>query len=300
MELYGLKVTEEIRLGTDLSGLIVKEAEKQAHGIREGDIIVVTSKIVSKAEGRMLSLQRVKASKKARLLSRLYRKDEKLIELVLQNSDGIKFVIPIEKLVKRLGDPFKEYAVNREEASKAVERNPYLFMAEVGGVLLTNAGIDISNAPPGYCTLPPENPDDSARRIRAGVKEITDRDVAVVIADTEWKLDKFGSIDVAIGCSGIAPVAKGFAKKDLYGLGKFGGVDATADLLAAAANLLFGQADEGVPIAIVRGLTYEKSEKGIRDIAYPTPMLRKALSTALWENLKFRLVSKLASLFLRK
>ena len=59
-------------------------------------------------------------------------------------------------------------------------------------------------------------------------------------------------------------------------------------------------ADEGVSIAIVRGLTYERSEKGIRDIAYPTPMLRKALNTALWENLKFRLASKLASLFLRK
>ena len=85
--------------------------------------------------------------------------------------------------------------------------------------------LDFSNSPPGYCTLPPKNSDESARRIRKGVRRLTGKNVAVIITDTEWKLDKFGTVDIALGCSGIQPISKKFGSKDLYEKPKFGGVD---------------------------------------------------------------------------
>ncbi|MEM4354627.1 MAG: coenzyme F420-0:L-glutamate ligase [Candidatus Caldarchaeum sp.] len=168
-----------------------------------------------------------------------------------------------------------------------------MFLIDVGGRLLSWGGIDFSNSPPGYCTLMPEDQDVSAKRLREGIKELGGKDIDVVIADTEWKLDKFGTVDIAVGCSAIQPVSKGFGARDLYGNPKFGGVDDLSDLVSAAANLLFGQADEAIPIAIVRGLDYERSKVRIRNVVYPASMLGKAVRTLVWESLKFKLLSKL-------
>lgn len=187
---------------------------------------------------------------------------------------------------------FKDYAAD-ERALDVIEKDPYIFMARVKGLLLTDAGLDFSNSPEGYCTLPPKNPDGSARRIRNGVRRITGKDVAVIITDTEWKLDKFGSMDIAIGSSGIQPISRNFGAKDLYGKPKFGGVDDFTDLLSASANLLFGQTDEAMPVVIIRGFKYEKSEKGIAEVVYPEKVLRKTLLLLAWENIKFKIISKL-------
>lgn len=79
----------------------------------------------------------------------------------------------------------------------------------------------------------------------------------------------------------------------MYGKSKFGGVDNTADLVSAAANMVFGQTDEAMPVAIIRGLRYEKSERGIKDIAYSRKVFREALKAVIWESIKFKMVSKL-------
>ncbi|NHV97040.1 MAG: F420-dependent oxidoreductase [Thaumarchaeota archaeon] len=295
IEVFGLRITTEINPQTDLARLIVEEAENQAYGIMQGDIVVITSKIVSKAEGRVHKLSDVKPSRRAYFLSRLYSTQPEVMEVYLREGEVLG-VIPIEKLSKRFGHLYKKYASSREGARKAISEHPYIFLIDVGGRILTWGGVDFSNSPPGYCTSIPKDPDESARRIREGIRRLTGRDVAVVISDTEWKLDKFGTIDIAIGCSGIQPVSRNFGGRDLYGKAKFGGVDDLTDLVSAAANLLFGQTDEATPIAIIRGLRYEKGEEGVKGVIYPREAARKALRTIIWENIKFKIFSKLLKL----
>jgi len=292
VEIYGLKMSEDINSETDLPKLIVEEAERQAYGIKEGDVIVITSKIVSKVEGRTRKLSDVKPSRRAYFLSRFYKTPPEVMELYLREGE-IKAVIPIEKLAKKYGHLFEEYTRNKEDAQKVIREHPYIFLIDVRNRLLTWGGIDFSNSPPGYCTLIPEDPDESARRIREKIRELTGKETAVVIADTEWKLDKFGTVDIAIGSSGIQPVSRNFGAKDLYGKPKFGGVDDLTDLVSASANLLFGQTDEAIPVVIIRGLKYERSEKGVANVTYPMKAFREALRMLAWENIKFKLLSKL-------
>lgn len=296
IEIYGLRITEDITPKTSLSGLIVKEAMEQAHGIKGNDIIVITSKIVSKVEDRIYRLADVKPSRKARILSKIYKKDAREIELILQNCDRIEYIIPIKKLAEKYGYLYKDIAEDEKVAKKLIREDPYIFMCNVNGMLLTEAGLDFSNSPSGYCTLPPKNCDESAKKIREEIKKLTGKEVAVVITDTEWKLDKFGTVDIALGSSGIQPISRKFASKDLYGKPKFGGVDDLTDLISASANLLFGQTSESVPIAIIRGLKYERSEKGISDVIYPKKILGRALRELIWENIKFRLISRVVNL----
>jgi len=292
-EVIGLKIERDIGPGADLSKIIIEEAEKQGDGIEENDVIAITSKIVSKAEGRMYKITDVKPSRKARFLSRFYKISPEVMELYLQQGK-VEAVIPIEKLARKYGYLFEEYVRNKEGAQKAIRKEPYIFLIDVGNRLLTWGGVDFSNAPPGYCTALPINPDKSAKRIREGIRSSTSKDTAVVITDTEWKLDIFGTVDIALGCSGIQPLSRNFGEKDLYGKPKFGGVDNLADLFAASANLLFGQTTSATPIVIIRDLKYERSEKGVGDIVYPHKIFRKGLRILAWETIKFKLISKFA------
>lgn len=299
VEIIGLKIEDEIKPGCDLVEVLLKAAEKVKVEISDGDIIAITSKIVSKAEGKFYKLSDVKPSKRALILSRIYGKDPREIELILRNSDRIAFIIPIKKLVKRYGYLFREYASDPKVAIKLIESDPYIFMTYVRGMILTDAGLDFSNSPEGYCTLSPADPDVSADRIRRRIKEWTGKEVGVVIVDTEWKIDRFGSVDVAIGSSGIEVVTKKFGSVDLYGKPKFGGVDIIPDLVAASANLLFGQTDEAVPIVIIKGIKFKKSEKGIKDIVYGgnVRIMRVVAIQIILENLVFRIINGLIKFF---
>jgi coenzyme F420-0:L-glutamate ligase/coenzyme F420-1:gamma-L-glutamate ligase len=299
IEIYGLKIRDEIKEGTDLASLIVEESKKSGIKIEENDVVVITSKIVSKAEGRYFDISKIKVSKKAHILSKLFGKNEKEVQLILQNSDKIEYVIPIWKLAQKFGH-FYDVAKDEKVAKELIKSDPYIFVCKVGNILLTDAGLDFSNSPKNYCTLPPKDADKSAKEIRERIKQLTGKDVAVIITDTEWKLDKFGTIDIAIGSSGIQPVSRNFGEKDLYGKPKFGGVDDLTDLLAASANLLFGQTGEGVPVVIIRGLRYEKSEKGVKDFAYPEKAFSEALRMALLDNIKFKVVSKFLDFSIRE
>jgi coenzyme F420-0:L-glutamate ligase/coenzyme F420-1:gamma-L-glutamate ligase len=167
IEIYGLRVAVDINTQTDLPRLIVEEAEKKGCGIMEDDVIVVTSKVVSKAEGRVHRLGDVRPSRRAYLLSRIYRTQPEAMELYLREG-GIIWVIPVEKLTRMYGHFYGRYASSKEGAWEVIKEHPYIFMIDVGGRLLSLGGIDFSNSPPGYCTSIPEDPDESARRIREG------------------------------------------------------------------------------------------------------------------------------------
>ena len=124
-----------------------------------------------------------------------------------------------------------------------------------GRIYTHDSGIDTSNHPQGIVSLPPPEPDEVAEAIREEVLTKTGKNVAVIIADTE--IIFFGTMDMALGSSGISPRSKLFGKPDAFGKPKFGGMDLTANELTAASALVFGQVDSGIPAAIIRGFDFE-------------------------------------------
>lgn len=290
VELYGLKITEEIDPVTDIAALAVEAARGHGCRIERGDVVVLTSKIVSKAEGRMVKIDEIRPSRKARTIGRYFKKPPEVIELYLREGE-IVCVIPLRKIARGLDNLFERFNKDREAEREVIGKDPYIFIVSVGGMLLTGGGLDFSNCPPGYCTLLPRDPDASARGIREGIRDLVGGDVAVVLTDTEIKYDKFGTQDIAVGSSGIRPVSGDFGGKDLYGKPKVGGIDNLTDLVSAAANLLFGQTSQSVPVVIIRGLEYESSEAGVKDTLYSGAQIKRAMRQCLWENLKYRAVS---------
>ena len=221
-----------IKHGDDLGFLICEAATKQGTPIQDGDIIVVTHVVVSRAEGNVINLDEVIPSEFAKTIAKEFGKDPKLVEAILRES----------KSIIRMG-------------------NGHLIAETKHGFICANAGIDKSNVPGERNVAPlPRDPDLSARMIRRRIKEVSGKDVAVIISDTHGRPLRNGEINVAIGVAGIKPIRDRRGEKDLFGYTLRVKQTAIADELSSAAELVIGQADEGIPAAIIRGYTYEKSE----------------------------------------
>ena len=152
--------------------------------------------------------------------------------------------------------PRDQFALPDGDVGDLVEEEPCLLLTVEGdGRLSTDAGLDYSNAAPGEYVLPSPDPDAEARRIAEGARALTGARIAVVLSDTEFVPSRaIGTMDVAIGCHRVPTVRMGMGRPDRYGRRKFGGVDMRSNEIAAAAALLMGQTDEGVPVVLVRGL----------------------------------------------
>ncbi|MEM2320197.1 MAG: coenzyme F420-0:L-glutamate ligase [Candidatus Bathyarchaeia archaeon] len=221
-----------IKPGDNLAELICAAAEKQGTPIQDGDVIVVTHVVVSRAEGNLVNLDEVVPSPFAERFAQLYDKDPAMVEVVLREA----------KSVVRMAD------------GKLITETKH-------GFVCANSGVDKSNVPGDrIVALLPENPDASAERIRREIKRLTGKDVAVIISDTHGRPLREGEINVAIGVSGLKPIRDRRGEKDLFGYVLRVKQTAVADELASAAELVIGQADEGVPAAIIRGYKYIKSE----------------------------------------
>jgi len=206
----------EVSEGARVGELIAGRAE-----LVDGDVVVISQKIVSKAEGRVRSLDEVEPSERARGLGRRLGKEAAIVELVLSESREVL----------------------RSERGVLITETKH-------GFICANAGIDSSNLPEdGDVCLLPDDPDASARRIRA---EISPR-VGVVIADSFGRAWRLGQAEVAIGCAGLAPLDDWRGRTDASGRELSATVIAIADEVAGAADLVRGK-DEGVPAAVVRGL----------------------------------------------
>lgn len=264
LEIYALKLPL-IEKKADLPKLIVDEALRSGVGIQEGDVLVLTSKIVLKSLGLLVDLSSVRPGVRARLIHRITGKDPVETEIVLRNSRRVLGIVPVGFL-----KAYSEYVGrDRRAAESVVEKVPALMIVEMhNGLITSDAGVDYSNVPAGYAITSNHDFDRLARYLRGEIRERTGKDVSVVIADTEvfYSNGKFGSIDLAVGSSGIEPLSRKFGEKDLYGRPKFGGVDIIVDELCAAAALLMGQTSEGVPVVLVRGLRYERSDRGVSDV----------------------------------
>jgi coenzyme F420-0:L-glutamate ligase / coenzyme F420-1:gamma-L-glutamate ligase len=210
----------EVGEGMEISALI---AERTA--IADRDVVVVSQKIVSKAEGRIRRLSSVLPSAEARRLAAVLGKEPALVELILSES---REVLRAERGV--------------------------LIVETRHGFVCANAGIDSSNLPePDTVSLLPEDPDASARRIRAEIAAAAGVTVGVVISDSFGRAWRLGQAEVAIGCAGLAPLDDWRGRRDAGGRKLEATAIATADEAAAAADLVRDKAS-GVPAAIVRGL----------------------------------------------
>ena len=207
--------------------------------IAMGDIFIVTHKIVSKAEGRMVSLDSIKPSKQAARWAHKYNKDARLIELVFREASGIV-------LMKR-----------------------GVIVAETRhGFVCANAGVDVSNSPDGTAVLLPENPDRSAYKLRGGLTRALGVRVGVVISDTFGRPWREGLVNVALGVAGIASLLDYRGKPDANGKTLNATLIAVADELAAAAELVMGKS-ERVPAAIIRGYVADGNFQSGADLIRP-------------------------------
>jgi len=284
VEMFGLRLPE-VKPGDDLVKLILESASQAAGGINDGDIVVITSKIVSKAYGLLVRLDEVKPSRKALKIAEKTGGDPRFIQAVLDNSDEILFVLPFSKLVERGVINIGRVSKNLARAYEATKKSPYKLIVRRGGQIYSSAGLDTSNHPDGVASIPPKDPDKVAREIRSRILELTGREVAVIITDTEMWIS-FGSLDFARGSSGIEAVSKRFGEPDLYGKPKFGGVDCIAHEIACASALLMGQTNEGIPAVIIRGYKYVRSEEGISNYQPKPEAIRAAIKETLKSSVK--------------
>lgn len=234
VQIIGVESLPIVRTGDDIAELVCSYAERQGTPIQDGDVLVVTHVIVSRAEGRVVNLDEVVPSEFAKTIAEQYEKDAALVEVVLRES----------KSITRMGD------------GKLITETKH-------GFVCANSGIDKSNVPgKRNVALLPEDPDQSAEEIRRGIKRLTGCEVAVIISDTHGRPLREGEINIAIGVAGINPLRDRRGEKDLFGYVLKVKNTAIADELASAAELVIGQVDEGIPVAIIRGYNYPKSEKG--------------------------------------
>ncbi|MFW5949459.1 MAG: coenzyme F420-0:L-glutamate ligase [Halolamina sp.] len=222
--------------------------------LQDGDVLVITSKVVSMAENRVVDADEVSVDAQAERVAEVTGLDPREVAVIYDESE-VFGAIPVAEVGE---DLILEHAVDAEAAREAIEKMPSTLITDRDGRLCTNAGVDWSNAPSGKMTTLPEEPDASARRIREALEDRSGADLAVVLADTE--ILGPGSMDLATGCSGIEAIDSNFGREDLYGEPKIGGLDMVADELAAGSALLFGQADERIPVVVVRGLEYDDGE----------------------------------------
>lgn len=225
----------EVRPGDDLAAFIIRAAGEEM--IEDGDVVVVTHKIVSKAEGRLVDLATVESSALAKDFGARHDKDPRQIEVVLR------------------------------ESKRIVRMDRGIIISETHhGFVCANAGVDASNVPGDetVCLLPVD-PDASARRLRDALASGSGVDLAVIISDSFGRPWRQGIIDVAIGVAGMEPLVDYRGERDQHGHLLDASVLAVADELASAAELVMGKS-VGIPVAVVRNYPYERGAGTGRDL----------------------------------
>ena len=240
IEIIGVTGLPEIRSGDALGALIATACVDQGTPVAEGDILVVTQKIVSKAEGRLVRLSSVEPSDFACQFAEESGRDPRLIELVMRES----------------------YAIVRMAVDRGI-----LITETKHGFVCANAGIDASNVPgEDFVSLLPENPDASARRIQKQLCSVASvSEVAVIISDTFGRAWRDGHVNFAIGVAGMAPLRDYRGTRDVFGHELRVTRIAIADELAAASELVMGKADN-TPVAIIRGFPYTQHSGSYRPL----------------------------------
>jgi coenzyme F420-0:L-glutamate ligase / coenzyme F420-1:gamma-L-glutamate ligase len=243
IKIMGLNGIPLINKGDNLAELITKSIKNQGLKVEDGDVLIIAETALVKAEGRIIDLREINPSEKAIELAKQTGKDVKLVEAIIQESKEIIKVGP-----------------------------DFIISETKHGFICANAGIDESNVDIGLATPIPDDPDGSAALLKKTLQKRLGNDIAVIIADTQGRAFREGAIGVAIGISGIDPLWDRSGELDLYGRELKTTSIAVADELSAAASLIMGQADEGIPVVIIKGIPYFKKLKN--DNSNIKPLIR--------------------------
>jgi coenzyme F420-0:L-glutamate ligase/coenzyme F420-1:gamma-L-glutamate ligase len=233
VKLFPIPGLPEIGKRDNLAQLIFEAARHARIFLKDGDILVIAQKIVSKSEGRTASLSKINPSLKARTLANSLNKDARLVEIILRES-------------------------------RRIVRSDHVLIVETRhGFVCANAGVDQSNVPgQDAVTLLPLNPDRSARRLTASLGKLTRKRVAVIISDTFGRPWRLGLTNIAIGAAGVPALIDLRGSRDRDGKPLHATILAIADELAGAAGLAMGKA-AGTPVVVIRGYQFQS----VRDSA---------------------------------
>ena len=234
LEIIPVKIEEEIEPNTDIIDLILESTV-----INDYDILIFSQKIISKNEGRIVDLSSVNPSLLASGIASSYGKDPRLVELILSESKRI---------------------VRMQESVIIVESNH--------GFVCANAGIDESNVRDGYVTMLPEDPDQSADKLKKQIEQRTKKNTAVIISDTFGRPFRLGQANIAIGIAGMEPIIDYKGKPDTFGKILQVTAIAVADELCSASELVMGKV-ENCPVAIIRNFKFDFSDAKIQKIIRP-------------------------------
>ena len=232
LEVIPISISHEIEEDEKLADLVSKSKTK----LQDNDIVVVSQKIISKQEGRIVRLSSVIPSLLSSGIASEYDKDPKLVEIILSESKRI---------------------VRMENGIIIVETN--------GGFVCANAGVDESNVSNGFATLLPKNPDESAAKLRHDILEKTGKQVAVVISDTFGRPFRMGQTDCAIGVSGMDAILDYSGSKDVFDRELRVTAIGIVDELCSAAELVKGKTGKA-PIAIIRNYNFSPNTGSAKDL----------------------------------
>ena len=234
LNLFSLPGIPIVQPGDDIANMIIEGVGRAGKSLNNGDVIVIAQKVVSKSEGRFFDLEAVTPSERAIELANVTDKDARLVELILSESERVlRYRKGVLIVVHRLG------------------------------YVLANAGIDRSNVGPNesgeHVLLLPIEPDDSCKRIRESIRRSDGVDVAIIMNDSLGRAWRNGTTGVALGVAGLPALMDLRGQDDLFGRPLEATQIGLADEIASAASLLQGQADEGTPFVVVRGLIFAEA-----------------------------------------
>lgn len=234
MQIIPIRIEKEIEPSDDLSELISQNSE-----LKDGDILVIAQKIISKQEGKKIELSSITPSLLSEGLASQYQKDPRIVELILSES---KRIIRMQKGI--------------------------IIVETKNGFICANAGIDESNVQDGYVTLLPNNSDSSAKLIREQIKKQANKNVAVIVSDTFGRPFRMGQTNCAIGISGLNPVLDYTGSKDTFGKTLRVTAIAIADELSSTAELVMGKSLNS-PVAIIRDYAFDFEDHTIGELIRP-------------------------------
>jgi coenzyme F420-0:L-glutamate ligase/coenzyme F420-1:gamma-L-glutamate ligase len=246
LEIIPLKTIPLIMPGDDLSEIILEAIQTEKQQLRENDILVIAQKVFSKAEDRFVSLSSVQPSEKANEIASIVSKDPAFVEMVLRESKKVL----------------------RADTGRLIVEHKL-------GFVCANAGIDRSNVhqekghPEDRILLLPEDPDLSCSRLRDRITSATQKKIGVMMIDSHGRAWRMGIIGTAIGLAGVPGLIDKRGDRDMFGAELKVTQIAAADELAAAASLVMGQADEKIPVVIVRGFPYALRTSSIKELIRP-------------------------------
>ena len=234
IQIIPIQIGRDVQEHDDIVNLILSSTSKPE--IQDGDILIITQKIISKQEGSIVNLSQIQPSLLATGIAGEYEKDPRIVQLIL------------------------------EQSKRIVRMNNGVIIAETpNGFVCANAGVDESNVKDGYVTILPKNADESAKKLQQDILKKIGKSVAVIISDTFGRPFREGQTNCAIGISGISPITDYVGTKDTFGKTLHVTAIAIADEICSAAELAMGKALQ-TPIAIIRNYKFNISKGSTQDL----------------------------------